>query len=83
MAASARSGGDSGRGGCWEAGRRGAAVTELGFKGAMIHGMANGEFVDGRKYWPIFVRAERLGMPLSVADKAKIASGNAQRLLKM
>ena len=39
-------------------------VTKLGFKGAMIHGMANGEFVDGKKYWPIFARAEKLDVPI-------------------
>jgi predicted TIM-barrel fold metal-dependent hydrolase len=36
------------------------AVTKLGFKGAMLHGMTNGEFLDGQKYWPIYERAERL-----------------------
>ena len=40
------------------------AVTKLGFKGAMIHGMANGEFIDGKKYWPIFARAEKLDVPI-------------------
>ncbi len=39
-------------------------VTKLGFKGAMIHGMANGEFIDGKKYWPIFARAEKLDVPI-------------------
>jgi len=40
------------------------AVKELGFKGAMIHGTANGEFLDLKKYWPIFARAEQLDVPL-------------------
>jgi predicted TIM-barrel fold metal-dependent hydrolase len=40
------------------------AVSKLGFKGAMIHGMANGEFIDGKKYWPIFERAEKLDVPI-------------------
>ena len=40
------------------------AVTKLGFKGAMIHGTANGEFIDAKKYWPIFERAEKLDVPL-------------------
>jgi predicted TIM-barrel fold metal-dependent hydrolase len=35
-------------------------VTKLGFKGAMIHGMSNGEFIDAKKFWPIFERAEKL-----------------------
>jgi predicted TIM-barrel fold metal-dependent hydrolase len=40
------------------------AVTELGFKGAMVHGMANGEFLDRKKFWPIFARAEKLDVPV-------------------
>ena len=36
----------------------------LGFKGAMIHGLTNGEFLDGRKFWPIFARAEALDVPI-------------------
>ncbi|HEX3711127.1 MAG TPA: amidohydrolase family protein [Pseudolabrys sp.] len=39
-------------------------VSKLGFKGAMIHGMANGEFIDAKKFWPIFERAEKLDVPL-------------------
>jgi 2,3-dihydroxybenzoate decarboxylase len=39
-------------------------ITKLGFKGAMIHGMANGEFIDAKKFWPIFERAEKLDVPL-------------------
>ena len=39
-------------------------VTKLGFKGAMIHGMSTGEFVDHKKYWPIFARAEALDVPI-------------------
>ena len=39
-------------------------VTRHGFKGAMIHGMANGEFVDLPKYWPIYARAEKLDVPI-------------------
>jgi predicted TIM-barrel fold metal-dependent hydrolase len=40
------------------------AVEELGLRGAMIHGMSAGRFVDGREFWPIFARAERLGVPV-------------------
>jgi len=40
------------------------AVTTLGCKGAMIHGMANGEFLDLKKFWPIYARAEKLDVPL-------------------
>ena len=39
-------------------------VTELGFKGAMIHGLAEGQFVDGKRFWPIFARAEKLDVPI-------------------
>jgi predicted TIM-barrel fold metal-dependent hydrolase len=39
-------------------------VAELGFKGAMIHGLANGLFLDDRRFWPIFARAERLDVPI-------------------
>jgi 2,3-dihydroxybenzoate decarboxylase len=39
-------------------------VTELGFKGAMIHGLADGQFIDARRFWPIFSRAEKLDVPI-------------------
>jgi 2,3-dihydroxybenzoate decarboxylase len=39
-------------------------VTQHGFKGAMIHGTSHGEFIDGKKYWPIFARAEKLDVPI-------------------
>jgi 2,3-dihydroxybenzoate decarboxylase len=39
-------------------------VTKLGFKGAMIHGLANGMFVDDKKFWPIFERAQALDTPI-------------------
>jgi len=39
-------------------------VKKLGFKGAMIHGHQRGEFLDARKYWPIFERAEALDVPI-------------------
>jgi 2,3-dihydroxybenzoate decarboxylase len=40
------------------------AVVKLGFKGAMIHGLSNGEFLDHQKFWPIFARAEALDVPI-------------------
>jgi len=40
------------------------AVTTHGFKGAMLHGMTNGEFLDLKKYWPIYERAEKLDVPI-------------------
>jgi predicted TIM-barrel fold metal-dependent hydrolase len=41
-------------------------VTELGFKGAMIHGPTHGVFFDDRRYWPVFERAQALGVPLYI-----------------
>jgi predicted TIM-barrel fold metal-dependent hydrolase len=40
------------------------AVTRLGFKGAMVHGLSNGLFLDDRRFWPIFERAQALDVPL-------------------
>ena len=40
------------------------AVTKLGFKGAMVHGLTNGLFLDDRRFWPIFERAQALDVPL-------------------
>jgi 2,3-dihydroxybenzoate decarboxylase len=39
-------------------------VTKYGFKGAMLHGMTNNEFLDHKKYWPIYERAEKLDVPI-------------------
>jgi 2,3-dihydroxybenzoate decarboxylase len=39
-------------------------VTQHGFKGAMIHGLANGVFLDDARFWPIFARAEKLDVPI-------------------
>jgi predicted TIM-barrel fold metal-dependent hydrolase len=40
------------------------AVTKLGFKGAMVHGLTNGKFLDEKPFWPIFERARALDVPL-------------------
>src|ERR1700726_768352 len=40
------------------------AVTRLGFKGAMVHGLTNGLFLDDKRFWPIFERAQALDVPL-------------------
>ena len=42
------------------------AVTKLGFKGAMVHGLTNGLFFDDERFWPIFARAQALDVPLYV-----------------
>ena len=39
-------------------------VRQHGFKGAMIHGLSNGEFLDLKKFWPIYARAEQLDVPI-------------------
>ena len=40
------------------------AVTQLGFKGAMVHGLTNGRFLDEKAFWPIFERAHALKVPI-------------------
>lgn len=40
------------------------AVTRLGFKGAMVHGLTNGRFLDEKDFWPIFERAQALDVPI-------------------
>jgi predicted TIM-barrel fold metal-dependent hydrolase len=40
------------------------AVTRLGFKGAMIHGLTNGRFHDEPDFWPIYERAQDLDVPI-------------------
>ena len=40
-------------------------VTRLGFKGAMMHGLtAQNEFLDLKKFWPIYERAAALDVPI-------------------
>src|SRR2546429_618608 len=38
--------------------------VKLGFKGAMIHGLGNGVFMDDKRFWPIYERAEKLDVPI-------------------
>ncbi len=41
------------------------AINKLGMKGAMIHGLTEGEhFIDKEQYWPIFEAAEALDVPI-------------------
>lgn len=46
------------------------SVTQLGFKGAMIHGLTGDQFVDGQKYWPIYERAQALDVPIYIHPAA-------------
>jgi predicted TIM-barrel fold metal-dependent hydrolase len=39
-------------------------TAALGFKGAMLHGLANGTFLDDKRFWPIYARAEKLDLPI-------------------
>jgi 5-carboxyvanillate decarboxylase len=40
------------------------AVKELGLKGAKINSHVSGEYLDNRKYWPIFEMAASLDVPV-------------------
>ena len=57
------------------------AVTQLGFKGALVNGHTNGSYLDERAYWVIWERAEQLGVPIYLhpadppADQMKIYQG--------
>jgi predicted TIM-barrel fold metal-dependent hydrolase len=46
------------------------AVTQLGFKGAMINGHTHGRFLDDQSFWPILERAEHVGVPLYIHPTA-------------
>ena len=45
------------------------AVKELGLKGAMIIGSIQGEYMDKKKFWPVFAKAEELDVPLYIHPK--------------
>lgn len=40
------------------------SVDKLGLKGAMVHGLTNGKFLDDKQFWPIFERAQALDVPI-------------------
>src|SRR5690606_14679738 len=40
------------------------AVSELGFKGAMLHGLTNELFHDDKRFWPIYQRAAARDVPI-------------------
>ncbi len=46
------------------------AVNELGLKGASINSHVKGEYLDDKKYWVIFERAEKLGVPIYIHPRA-------------
>jgi 2,3-dihydroxybenzoate decarboxylase len=39
-------------------------VDEHKFKGAMLHGLGNGIWLDDKRFWPIYARAEKLDVPI-------------------
>ena len=39
-------------------------VTKYGFKGALINGLTQGQFLDEHRFWCIFERAEALDVPI-------------------
>ncbi|UCB43726.1 MAG: amidohydrolase [Dehalococcoidales bacterium] len=46
------------------------AVLELGLKGASINSHIKGEYLDDKKYWVIFERAERLDVPIYIHPRS-------------
>ena len=42
------------------------AVSTLGLKGALINSHTRGEYLDDRKFWPIFEAAQALGKPIYI-----------------
>ncbi len=40
------------------------AVKSLGLKGAIINSHTHGEYLDDKKFWPIFETAQALGVPI-------------------
>ena len=48
-------------------------VNDLGFKGAMLHGLADGVWLDDKRFWPIYARAEKLDVPLYMHPSVPLA----------
>jgi 5-carboxyvanillate decarboxylase len=46
------------------------AVLELGFRGGVINSHTRGEYLDDRKYWVIFERAQKLEVPICLHPRA-------------
>lgn len=45
------------------------AVRELGFKGTMINSNVKGKYLDEKEFWPVFEKAEQLGVPVYIHPK--------------
>ena len=50
------------------------AVQELGLKGASINSHTKGEYLDDKKYWAIFEKAEKLDVPIYIHPRAPSSS---------
>lgn len=48
------------------------AVRELGLRGATVNSHLRGEYMDDKKFWPIFERAEKLGVPIYLHPRAPL-----------
>lgn len=42
------------------------AVKELGLRGAMVHGLVDGVFLDDARFWPVFETAQSLDVPMYI-----------------
>jgi len=42
------------------------AVKELGLRGIKMDGTVKGEYLDSKRFWPIFKKAEELGTPIFI-----------------
>ena len=42
------------------------AVKQLGLKGTLVLPHVEGEYIDAKKYWPVFETAARLGVPVYI-----------------
>ncbi|MFC1894103.1 amidohydrolase family protein [Chloroflexota bacterium] len=45
------------------------AIRKLGLKGAKINSNGRGEYLDDKKYWALFEKAEELGAPIYIHPK--------------
>jgi len=62
------------------------AVTKLGFRGALVNGHTNGNYLDQKEYWALWECAEALDVPIylhpydSLPDQIKIFDGYPEML---
>ncbi|OGO17795.1 MAG: hypothetical protein A2Z15_05090 [Chloroflexi bacterium RBG_16_50_11] len=45
------------------------AVKKLGLKGALVNSHVRGEYLDNPKFWVVFEKAEKLGVPIYIHPK--------------